>query len=209
MADRLPAPGCQRLPGRRSVERGRRGARLTRSRDRRPARPGAGGQGAGGCARPDARRVRARGHGRDAEADGRPTRPSSNGTASTMASRSSSRCACRCARPAGWSSTRGPPDCPYGTYLASVIDGAPCPGSLAEAVRALTASTDQLAALSRDLNDFDAAPGRRRVRREPRSTDSRSSSLFDEVRKHLRLTSALAARSAARRSLRPTEANPS
>ena len=40
----------------------------------------------------------------------------------------------------------------YGTFVASVIDGAPCPGSLAEAVRALTESTDQMAVLSRDLN---------------------------------------------------------
>ena len=40
----------------------------------------------------------------------------------------------------------------YGTFLASVIDGAPCPGSLAEAVRSLTESTDQMAVLSRDLN---------------------------------------------------------
>ena len=29
----------------------------------------------------------------------------------------------------------------YGTFLTSVIDGAPCPGSLAEAVRSLTEST--------------------------------------------------------------------
>ena len=69
----------------------------------------------------------------------------------------------------------------YGTYLASVIDGTPAPGGLGEAVRALTASTDQLAALSTDLNDF-VRLLRRPISQKPRSTGNGSSSMFDEVR---------------------------
>jgi hypothetical protein len=42
----------------------------------------------------------------------------------------------------------------YGTYLASVIDGAPFPGGLADAVSALMASTDQLASVSTDFRAF-------------------------------------------------------
>ena len=53
----------------------------------------------------------------------------------------------------------------YGTYLASVIDGTPAPGGLGEAVRALTASTAQLAALSTDLNDYVRLLRRLRLRR--------------------------------------------
>ena len=80
----------------------------------------------------------------------------------------------------------------YGTYLASVIHGCPAPGGLGEAVRALTASTNQLAALSTDLNDFV------RLLRQARSAEAekyrqRVSSLFDEVRQHMRLNAALSA----------------
>ena len=42
----------------------------------------------------------------------------------------------------------------YGTYLASLIDGAPYPGGLADAVRALMASTDQMASYSTDFQAF-------------------------------------------------------
>jgi len=80
----------------------------------------------------------------------------------------------------------------YGTFLASVIDGAPCPGSLAGAVELLTASSDQMAALSRDLNNF------MRLLRQGNAVEvekyrQRVMSLFDEVREHMRLTAALAA----------------
>ncbi len=79
----------------------------------------------------------------------------------------------------------------YGTFLASVIDGAPCPGSLAEAVRSLTESTDQMGGLLRDLNLLTrylagAEPGEIRKYRQQLSL------LLDEVRRHMRLTSALA-----------------
>jgi hypothetical protein len=80
----------------------------------------------------------------------------------------------------------------YGTYLASMIDGAPAPGGLGEAVRALTASTNQLAALSTDLTDFV------RLLRQARSSEAekyrqRVMSLVDEVRQHMRLDAALSA----------------
>ena len=80
----------------------------------------------------------------------------------------------------------------YGTYLASVIDGTPAPGGLGEAVRALTASTNQLAALSTDLNDFV------RLLRQGRSAEAakyrqRVSSMFDDVRQHMRLNATLSA----------------
>jgi hypothetical protein len=79
-----------------------------------------------------------------------------------------------------------------GTFLASVIDGAPCPGSLAGAVELLTASSDQMAALSRDLNSF------MRLLRQGNAVEvekyrQRVMSLFDEVREHMRLTAGLAA----------------
>ena len=79
----------------------------------------------------------------------------------------------------------------YGTYLASVIDGAPCPGSLAEAVRSLTESTDQMAVLSRDLNAGMRLLGAAKIE-EARKYRQQVVVLFDEVRQHLRLTSALA-----------------
>ena len=80
----------------------------------------------------------------------------------------------------------------YGSYLASVIDGTPAPGGLGDAARALTASTDQLAALSTDLNEVV------RLLRQGRSSEAekyrqRLVSMFDEVRQHMRLDSALAA----------------
>ena len=81
----------------------------------------------------------------------------------------------------------------YGTYLASVIDGTPAPGGLGEAVRALTASTDQLAALSTDLNDFVRLLRQGRSRRSREVPPDESSSLFDEVRQHMRLDAALSA----------------
>lgn len=79
----------------------------------------------------------------------------------------------------------------YGTYLASVIDGAPCPGSLAEAVRSLTESTDRMAVLSRDLNAGMRLLGTAKIE-EARKYQQQVVVLFDEVRQHLRLTSALA-----------------
>ena len=79
----------------------------------------------------------------------------------------------------------------YGTFLVSVIDGAPCPGSLAEAVRSLTESTDQMAALSRDLSAGIRLLGAAKIE-ETRKYRQQVVVLFDEVRQHLRLTSALA-----------------
>ena len=93
----------------------------------------------------------------------------------------------------------------YGTYLASVIDGEPCPGGLAEAVRALMASTDQLAALSTDLNDFVRLLRRRQIRRG-REVPRGVVSLFDEVRQHMRLTAALSAEVRAAIRWKPTRA---
>jgi hypothetical protein len=87
----------------------------------------------------------------------------------------------------------------YGTYLASLIDGAPYPGGLAEAARALTASTDQLAAVS---TDFQAFLGLIRQGRSAEAERYREAVLwhFGEIRKHMKLTSALAAE--VRRSVR-------
>jgi hypothetical protein len=79
----------------------------------------------------------------------------------------------------------------YGTFLASVIDGSPCPGSLAEAVRSLTESTDQMAGLSRDLNALMRFLAGAKLE-ETRKYRQQVSVLFDEVRRHMRLTSALA-----------------
>ena len=79
----------------------------------------------------------------------------------------------------------------YGTYLASVIDGTPAPGGLREAARALTASTNQLAALLADLNDY-ARLLRRKDFEGAESYRVRVVSLFDEVRQHVRLQAALA-----------------
>ena len=79
----------------------------------------------------------------------------------------------------------------YGTFLASVIDGAPCPGSLAEAVRSLTESTDRMAALSRDLNAVMRLLAGGEIE-EVRKYRQQVFGLFDEVRLHMRLTSALA-----------------
>jgi hypothetical protein len=79
----------------------------------------------------------------------------------------------------------------YGTFLASVIDGAPCPGSLAEAVRSLTESTNQMAGLSRDLNVLTRFLASAKLE-ETRNCWRHLSVLLDEVRRHMRLTSALA-----------------
>jgi hypothetical protein len=79
----------------------------------------------------------------------------------------------------------------YGTFLASVIAGAPCPGSLAEAVRSLTESTDQLAGLSRDLNALVRLLAAGKLE-ETRKYRQQLAVLLDEVRRHMRLTSALA-----------------
>ena len=87
----------------------------------------------------------------------------------------------------------------YGPFVASVIDGAPCPGSLAEAVRALTESTDEMAARARDLKEGARLLGAARIE-ETRKYRQQVVVLFDEVRQHLRLTSALAGE--VRRSLR-------
>ncbi len=79
----------------------------------------------------------------------------------------------------------------YGTFLASVIAGAPCPGSLAEAVRSLTESTNQMAGLSRDLNVQTRFLAGAKLE-ETRKYRQQLSVLLDEVRRHMRLTSALA-----------------
>jgi hypothetical protein len=79
----------------------------------------------------------------------------------------------------------------YGTFLASVIEGAPCPASLAEAVRSLTESTDQMAVLARDLNAGMRLLASAKIE-EARKYRQQVVVLFDEVRQHLRLTSALA-----------------
>ena len=96
----------------------------------------------------------------------------------------------------------------YGSYLASVIDGTPAPGALSEAVRAVTASTAQLAALSSDLNDFV------RLLRQGRSAEAekyrqRVMSLCDEVRRHMRLDAALSAEVREAVRWKPAKPNPS
>ena len=96
----------------------------------------------------------------------------------------------------------------YGTYLASLVDGAPYPGSLAEAVRALSASTDQMAALSTDFQSFLG------LIRDGRSAEAQKYReavpwFFDQIRKHMKLTSALAAEVRLVVRFRPTEANSS
>lgn len=96
----------------------------------------------------------------------------------------------------------------YGTYLASVIDGTPAPGGLGEAVRALTASTAQLAALSTDLNDY-VRLLRRRDFAEAEKYRLRVLSLFDEVRQHVRLNAALAAEVREAVRWKPPRPNPS
>jgi hypothetical protein len=96
----------------------------------------------------------------------------------------------------------------YGTYLASVIDGTPAPGGLAEAARALTASTNQLAALSADLNDY-ARLLRRKDFEEAERYRQRVLSLFDEVRQHVRLNAALAAEVRAAVRWKPQKPRPS
>lgn len=96
----------------------------------------------------------------------------------------------------------------YGTYLASVIDGTPAPGGLGEAVRALNASTAQLAALSTDLNDY-VRLLRRLNFAEAEKYRQRVVSMFDEVRQHVRLNAALSAEVRAVVRWKPQEPNPS
>ena len=92
----------------------------------------------------------------------------------------------------------------YGTYLASLVDGAPYPGSLAEAVRALMASTDQMASYSTDLRSF---LGLIRGGRSAEAQRYREAVtwLFDEIRKHMKLSAALAAELRLVVRFRPTE----
>ena len=89
-----------------------------------------------------------------------------------------------------------------------MIDGTPAPGGLGEAVRALTASTNQLAALSTDLNDYV------RLLRRPNFAEAekyreRVVSMFDEVRQHVRLNAALATEVRAAVRWKPQKPNPS
>jgi len=79
----------------------------------------------------------------------------------------------------------------YGMFLASVIDGAACPGSLAEAVRSLTESTDQMAGWSRDLNALARLLAAGKLE-ETRKYQQQLAVLLDEVRRHMRQTAALA-----------------
>jgi hypothetical protein len=95
---------------------------------------------------------------------------------------------------------------PYGTYLASVIDGTPAPGGLGEAVRALSASTAQLAALSTDLNDYVRLLSRLNYV-EAEQYRQRVVSMFHEVRQHMRLNAALTAE--VRAAIRWKSTNPS
>ena len=96
----------------------------------------------------------------------------------------------------------------YGTFLGSVLAGAPCPGSLAEAVRSLTASTDQMAVLSRDLKAGMRLLAGARIE-ETRKYRQQVVVLFDEVRQHLRLTSALAGEARRAVRFRLTDSGPS
>lgn len=96
----------------------------------------------------------------------------------------------------------------YGTYLASVIDGTPAPGGLGEAVRALGASTAQLAALSTDLNEY-VRLLRRLNYEEAEKYRQRVVSMLDEVRQHMRLNAALAAEVRAVVRWKPQKPNPS
>jgi hypothetical protein len=68
----------------------------------------------------------------------------------------------------------------------------PAPAALPARWSSLTASSDQMAALSRDLNNF------MRLLRQGNAVEvekyrQRVMSLFDEVREHMRLTAGLAA----------------
>jgi len=96
----------------------------------------------------------------------------------------------------------------YGAYLASMIDGEPFPGGLADAVGALMASTDQLASVS---TDFTAFLGLIQQGRSAEAERYREAVVwyFGEVRKHMKLTAALAAEVRRAVRLRPTKANPS
>ena len=96
----------------------------------------------------------------------------------------------------------------YGTYLASVIDGTPAPGGLGEAVRALTASTNQLAALSADLNDY-VRLLRRLNFAEAEQYRKRVVSMSDEVHEHVRLNAAMAAEVRQAVRWKPQKPNPS
>jgi len=94
----------------------------------------------------------------------------------------------------------------YGAYLASMIDGQPFPGSLADAVSALMASTDQLAAVS---TDFTAFLGLIRQGRSAEAERYREAVVwyFGEIQKHIKLTSALAAEVRRAVRFRPPETN--
>jgi len=96
----------------------------------------------------------------------------------------------------------------YGAYLASMIDGEPFPGGLADAVGALMASTDQLASVS---TDFTAFLGLIQQGRSAEAERYREAVVwyFGEIRKHMKLTAALAAEVRRAVRLRPTKANPS
>ena len=95
----------------------------------------------------------------------------------------------------------------YGTYLASLIDGAPYPGSLAQAVTALMASTDQMAAYSTDFQSFLGLIRDGRCAEAERYREA-VIWLFDKVRKHVKLTSALATEVRLVVRFRPTEEGP-
>jgi hypothetical protein len=94
----------------------------------------------------------------------------------------------------------------YGTFLASLIDGAPYPGSLADAVRSLTGSSDQMATLSRDLH-YVFRMLRQGTKAEIEPYRERVIGLFDEVRQHLRLTAGLVAEVRRAVRLKPTDSD--
>jgi hypothetical protein len=96
----------------------------------------------------------------------------------------------------------------YGAYLASVIDGTPAPVGLRDAARALTASTNELAALGADLNDY-ARLLRRKDFEGAEQYRQRVVSMFDEVRQHVRLHAALATEVKAAVRWKPQRPNPS
>jgi hypothetical protein len=82
---------------------------------------------------------------------------------------------------------------PYGVYVGTLLDGSPAPAlalNHQEAVRALGVSTEQLAALSTDLNALIRVVSCGSVGEAPQFRE-RLGSVADDVRRHLALSSRL------------------
>jgi hypothetical protein len=79
---------------------------------------------------------------------------------------------------------------PYGAYVGTLLDGSPAALALnhQEAVRALCVSTEQLAALSTDINALIRVVSRGSVGEAPQFRE-RLGSVADDVRRHLALSS--------------------